>query len=329
MSFSSPLFAAIAVTVIALLASTWWFGVYRRRKAEREAGVQALASMKWRECAGLVLQSLAEKGYQEEPSSRQPGDGGTEFLLVRDGERYVLGYKHGTAYRLGEANVRDFANAVQLAGAKGGILVTLGSAEGHARVLARRYEVDLIDGPQLWPQVESLVPPTVIEGIRAEASRGIERGRRAGLAGSLGLGLLAFAALHLLAPGDAGDATATTGIATAAPATAAAPPTDAASLQVEAARKALAEVENLSDEDRAKRRLAAAQRVAELAEADTAVWSTASTLVISMDSADGLDRGLVNEACAILVGYEELRFSRLQLEPPAGSDAPVRWRQCQ
>ena len=108
-----PLFAAIVVALAAFATSTWWFGVMRRRIAETTAGIRALAGMKWRECAGLVLQALGEKGFVELPSSRQPGDGGTEFLLTKGDERCLLSYKHGTAYRLGEANVRDFANAFQ------------------------------------------------------------------------------------------------------------------------------------------------------------------------------------------------------------------------
>lgn len=73
----------------------------------------------------------------------------------------------------------------------------------------------------------------------------------------------------------------------------------------------------------------AAARVADLPQATQALWSTQSTLVISMVSGDGIDSGVVNDACAVLVEYEELRFTRLQLEPPPGSNAPVRWRQCQ
>lgn len=320
----SPLIAALGATLVVLLASLWWFGVHRRRQAETAAGIQALAGMKWRECAGLVLQALGEKGYREEPSSRQLGDGGSEFLLNRDGKRYVLSYKHGTAYRLGEANVRDFANAVQLAGAEGGILVTLGSSEGHARSLAGKYDIDLIDGPVLWPQVEPFAPPAMLEDVRAQAGRAIEKGRRLGIVASLALGLAVFGVGYGLQPDEPEAAAVQAAAPTVAPA-----PTDAASQQVEAARKALREVEQLSDEDRARRRATAAQRVAELEAARTAIWSTNSTLVISMASADGMDQGLVNEACAILVEYEELRYTRLQLEPPPGSDAQVRWRQCQ
>ncbi len=353
----SPLVAAVVAALGAFLVSHWWFGVHRRRKAETAAGISALAGMKWRECAGLVLQALGEKGYVEAPSSRQPGDGGTEFLLVKGDERCLLGYKHGTAYRLGEANVRDFANAVQLQGATSGVLVTLGSAEGFARDLARRYGVDLIDGRSLWPQVEPFAPAALIEDIRAHAARQISHGQRIGAIASLALGLVVFGlgsamqpaetpAPVLSAPATPPPASGTTATpapapATGAPAAAQVPPApepaapaapqfqDEASRAANAALEELKEVAKLTDEERTQRRLVAASRVADLETANNAIWSTQSTLVISMVSGDGIDKGIVNDACAILTEYEELRYSRLQLEPPAGENVPVRWRQCQ
>lgn len=337
-----PLLAAIVATLAAFATSTWWFGVLRRRIAETTAGIRALAGMKWRECAGLVLQALGEKGYVEMPSSRQPGDGGTEFLLTKADERCLLGYKHGTAYRLGEANVRDFANAVQLQGAQSGILVTLGTAEGFARDLARRYGVELIDGRSLWPQVEPFAPPNLVEAIRSEAAAEIRRGQRLGIFASLGLGLLVYAVGLLGEPSEplppvatgapaAATPTASDSAAPAGATEAAAAPVfqDPASVAANKAMKALEEVAKLTDEQRAQRRLMAAARVADLPQATQALWSTQSTLVISMVSGDGIDTGVVNDACAVLVEYEELRFTRLQLEPPPGTNTPVRWRQCQ
>ena len=336
----SPLFAAIVVALAAFATSTWWFGVMRRRIAETTAGIRALAGMKWRECAGLVLQALGEKGFVELPSSRQPGDGGTEFLLTKGDERCLLSYKHGTAYRLGEANVRDFANAVQLQGAQSGILVTLGTAEGFARDLARRYGVELIDGRSLWPQVEPFAPPNLVEGIRNEAAAEIRRGQRLGIFASLGLGIAVYVLGLLSQPpapmapippiaAEAPAADASGSPAAAAPAAAAPVYQDPASLEANKAMKALEEVAKLTDEQRTQRRLMAAARIADLPQATNALWSTQSTLVISLVSGDGIDSGIVNDACAVLVEYEELRYSRLQLEPPAGSNVPVRWRQCQ
>lgn len=344
----SPLVAALVVTVIAFLASAWWFGVHRRRKAETNEGISALAGMKWRECAGLVLQALGEKGYVEAPSSRQPGDGGTEFLMVKGDERCLLSYKHGTAYRLGEANVRDFANAVQLQGATSGILVTLGTAEAFARDIARRYGVELIDGRSLWPQVEPFAPAALIEEIRAHAAQKNVHGQRIGAVGSVVLGLLVFAfgtimqpdspaavAPDLAAPATAAPASAAgTDAAPAGAGQAAAPVArpefqDEASRAANAALEELKEVAKLTDQERTQRRLVAASRIADLDAANNALWSTQSTLVISLVNGDGIDTGIVNEACAILTEYEELRYTRLQLEPPADAGVPVRWRQCQ
>ena len=335
-----PLFAAIVVALAAFATSTWWFGVMRRRIAETTAGIRALAGMKWRECAGLVLQALGEKGFVELPSSRQPGDGGTEFLLTKGDERCLLSYKHGTAYRLGEANVRDFANAVQLQGAQSGILVTLGTAEGFARDLARRYGVELIDGRSLWPQVEPFAPPNLVEGIRSEAAAEIRRGQRLGIFASLGLGIAVYvlglvsqppAPMAPIPPIASGTPAADTAGSPGAAAPAAAAPVyqDPASLEANKAMKALEEVAKLTDEQRTQRRLMAAARIADLPQATNALWSTQSTLVINLVSGDGIDSGIVNDACAVLVEYEELRYSRLQLEPPAGSNVPVHWRQCQ
>ncbi|GAB2655017.1 restriction endonuclease [Arenimonas aestuarii] len=347
----SPLVAAIVVTIAALVASTWWFGVHRRRLAETQVGIQALAGMKWRECAGLVLQAMEEKGYKELPSSRQPGDGGAEFLLVKGDERCLLGYKHGTAYRLGEANVRDFANAVQLQGATSGMLVTLGSAEGFARDLARRYGVDLTDGRSLWPQVEPFAAPQMVLAIREQAASEIRKGQRLGMFASMALGLLVFAAGYSMQPGEPGpvagipagpavaapaaipDAAPAGTAGDAAPAAEAEAPasrfTDKASQDAEGALRELEVVARLTEQQRIERRLAAAAEVGELSAAENAQWSTQSTLVIRMNRADGIDTGLVNEACAVLLQYEELRYSRLQLEPPAGTTGQVRWRQCQ
>ena len=340
----SPWIAAFIATVTAVLASTWWFGIHRRRLAENSAGVQALAGMKWRECAGLVLQAMAEKGYTELPSSRQPGDGGAEFLLVKDNDRCLLGYKHGTAYRLGEANVRDFANAVQLQGATTGMLVTLGSAEGFARELARRYGVDLVDGRSLWPQVEPFAPAHLVEDIRHQAATGIRRGQQMGLVGSLILGMIVFGVAQLgedPSPGlPAGGAPVAAPAPTQAPAPASATPeapapaaaptySDQATQDASEAMKELAAVAQLTDEERALRRRQAASRVADLDQVNRALWSTQSTLTVSLVREDGIDAGVVNDSCAILVEYEELRYSRLQLEPPQGSTVPVRWRQCQ
>lgn len=322
---SGPLFAVV-VTVVGVLASYWFFGVHRRRQAEIDAGVLALANMKWRECVGLVLESLHSDGYQEEHSTRQPGDGGTEFLLKRDGEQVLLSYKHGTAYRIGEANVRDFANGVQLQGAQSGILITLGQAEGAAHELARKYGVKLIEGSVLWPRVERYVSPTIRASVRNEASGGTSKGLWIGVAGSLALGVAVFLMGQQLEPKKVE--------VVAAPAPVVAAPKvvtdeDRAAARINETARAMAEVASLTDEQRLQRRADAAAKVGAFTQINTAGWATQSTLVLTLTQTDGKDRQLIDEVCRTLTQYEELRYTRVQLEPPMDSTVPVRWRQCQ
>ena len=341
---------ALIVAAVALAGTTWWFGVHRRRQEELKAGVAALANMKWRESVGLVLQAMAREGYVEEPSSRQPGDGGSEFLLRRGDKLNLLSYKHGTAYRLGEANVRDFANGVQLQGAHNGILVTLGSAESFARDLARRYGVELIDGDELWPKVRSFMPHSLMEGIQAKAAGQTRQGLWLGVGASFLLGAIAFVLGPALdeapaSPGPEGAAASTAALPVQPPAPAEAEasatgdPVDpgtpslgqpqTAAQQVAAAQRAMAEIAALTEQDKAERRREAAARVAQIASIENAAWSTNSTLVLRLIRSDGEDGDLVAEVCRSLVQFEELRFTRLQLELAGAAEGRVRWRQCQ
>ncbi|KFN44463.1 restriction endonuclease [Arenimonas oryziterrae] len=322
----SAALAAILVTLFGLAAAGWWFGVHRRRQAETEAGIDALAAMKWRECVGLVLEALSREGFREAPASRQPGDGGTEFLLTRNNEQVLLGYKHGTAYRLGEANVRDFANGVQLAGATSGILLTLGSAEGTARDTARRYGVEVIDGNALWPKVQDYVPAQIVENVRAQAA---ERTRKGLWSGAVGSVLLGVATLLL---GNPFDFDADAPVALPAASTQAAPAKidlDASAKQINAAAAAMAEVAKMSETELAQRRVEAATKVSTFTQVGSAAWSTQSTLLVMLKRTDGDEKNLTQDICRILTQYEELRYTRVQLDPPMNSNIPVRWRSCQ
>src|SRR4249920_1175425 len=185
---------AVAVTIVGLLAVGWWFGMHRRLLLETEVGVQSLANMKWRECIGLVLEALQKEGYREDRADRHVSDGGAEYLLTRGNEKILLSYKHGTAYRISEANVRDFANGVQMQGATSGMLITLGAAESTARDLAKRYGVQLIDGPTLWPKIQGYVPVSISAHVKSVALAQTQKGLWTGAIACVALGIVTFIA---------------------------------------------------------------------------------------------------------------------------------------
>lgn len=327
---------ALLVAVIGLSLTSFWFGISRRRRAETEIGIQLLARMKWRDCVALILEALQREGYRHTTDSLAVGDGGSEFLLMKDQQRVLLGYKHGTAYRLGEANVAEFLNALDMRGARSGILLTLGSAEAGAVEAARSSNVQLIDGASVWPKVRPLMPPDLLEEVRVEAAGLSRKGLWAGVLGTL----LAAGLVYVL--GDAGQAPgAPTAVRSAAQALGSDPrplaPTangtgpraDAAMLeQLNTTAEAMAAAAKLSAPELAQRRADVAHNVALISQVDVAGWSAQRTLLVTLNRSDGKDQALVEEICRIITQHEELRFTRIQLQPPAGSELSVRWRLC-
>ena len=67
--------------------------------------------------------------------------------------------------------------------------------------------------------------------------------------------------------------------------------------------------------------------VAALPGVERVLWSTSSTLVVQQRA--DVDQAQVQEICGVLRRYDTLRASRLQLQPPSGSDRKVRFLQCQ
>jgi restriction system protein len=332
MSVITPLLIAIGLGLVCYGAGYWWFGIMKRREAEVVCGITALAAMKWRECVGLVIHFLEKEGYREEMSSRQPGDGGTEFLLKKQNETVLLSYKHGTAYNIGEANIRDFASSVQVIGAQRGIFVTLGSIENIARSLTKKFDIELMDGKDLWPRIESYIPTQTREKIASEAASKTQKELRftgyASIVVTI-IGFLAFGGLAALT--SSGESASTPQIAQQSATSVTDSKTDAQKEleKINAAAKELDAIDKMTEQQRNQRRINVATSVASLTYISTAVWSTPSTLLISLNELPTDDKTLVAEVCSILTQKEELRYTRIQLDPPPGSTAQVRFRQCQ
>lgn len=327
---------AVLVAALGLVVTAFWFGVSRRRQAEAEIGIQAMANLKWRDCIAVILEALQLDGYRRAANSTANSE--SEILLDQRGTSVLLGFKHGTAYRLSEANVRDFAHAVGMRGARSGILLTLGTVEGSAaRGLAASSGIELIDRNALWHKTREFMPAEVLHHVRGEASRRIGKGLWAGSLASLLAGVAAYAITSLPAPSATAQAT---GAARSAPPAVGMParsPTaatvvsaqDPVLAQLNATAKAMADVARLSPEQLARRRAEAAKQVSSIPQVETAVWSAQRTLLLSLSRTDGKDKVLIEEACRILIQNEELRFTRIQLNPPSGSGLAVRWRLCE
>jgi hypothetical protein len=238
----------------------------------------------------------------------------------------LLGYKHGTAYHLSETNVRDFAGDVKMQGAARGILVTLGVAEPNAPGLAKRYGIELVDGAALWPKVREFLPANIRDHVRLQTAAQTWKTIWIGTAGSLALGVAVFFVANNLASDENLNPLATA--ATTSRAAASDATSSAALKKINATAAAMKQVATLTDAELVQRRADALKQITSNAQVGSAGWSSESTLLITLRQSDGADAGLIENVCGILSGYEELHFTRLQLQPPVSSTMPVRWRQC-
>jgi hypothetical protein len=327
----SGLVLAIIVAVIGVAACVTWFGILRRRKAETELGIQALANLKWRDCIAIVLEALHRDGYQRSAVAEAPAGGATEVMLTKDGNDVLLEYKHGTAYHLTDSNVREFVNDVSLNGAREGILVTLGSADEGALRVAATHHMQIIVGQQLWPKVRNFVVPSLLEQVKSQASQRTRMGLWTGTLASVAAGGLIFLLMGDHGSYDSGPVVADSDVA---PMHGQSPkaPTDAQMLaQINATAKAYEASTKLTPEERAKRRVEVSHRIAALPRVGQAIWSAQSTLLVNLRVAgdDAADTQLLDETCRLLVQQEEMRFSRVQLESPPHSGRRVRFRTCE
>jgi restriction system protein len=323
-SLSSLLLGLLMMLVLGI-CGTFYFRNIRRPKDEAAAGIRALSAMRWREFSHFVLDAMRHRGYDVlTPADEAERGQQTEFLLAKDGQRWLLGCKHGSAYRLAAPVVAEFAGSIRFQGARGGTLVTPGTISPDARTPAGTASIELVDGGKLWPEVAPLLPPSLLEDVRRQAD---ERVRRqvsltwlGAVAGGFALGLL-LGGLLPESP-DATESGSAPSAVTTAPTTvaAAALPSPQA---VTSATNAAATSATLADED--AQRLEVTQRVARLPGVVRTLWSTKSTLLVEVDETSS-ER--LADVCSVLERYENLRTSRVQLQPPAGSEQRVRFRQC-
>ncbi len=306
----------IASFLLIGVAASLYLNRIRLPREESAAGVAALAGMRWRDFIHLVLDALIGRGYERDFEPQAAGEEG-DYVLERDGQRFLLSSKHGAAYVLGSTAIAEFANVIRMRGAAGGLLVTPGQFAPEARPLARAQRIELLDGPTLWPELRPLLPEAQRAVVSAPSHARTRRQTILAWCGALVVGAAVFVLGHR--EGDIESPTTTIppkvigSTPVKAPASkaqkivipAAAQPDDAASLL--------------------RHRAEVAATISTLPGIDRAIWETQSTLLVHLldDQTDPLPM-----ICPQLERYEALAATRLQLQPPQGSVRPVRFVQC-
>lgn len=296
--------------VLAGVAGYYVWRVWRPRREVFE-GRRILAAMRWRELSNLVMDALASSGFEPEPADTRSARGANaDVVMHRDGRPWIVVCKQGLDHRVLPPAVEEVHRTVRMRQAGGAVIVTPGHIDPKARDVAP--EVELVDGTQLWRLLEPLLPESVHEEVAMRARSRATRHSAVVAAVATVVTFGATWALTQFSVGDAQVAPVVTGAAPAAPAAASAePPVDRPP-----------PVSTLSEE---AQRLELPHRLNDVPGVDRAVWSTASTLQVFIE-----DPAIATDAaiCQVMTHYPLLRASRLQLQPPPGSDRPVRFKQC-
>lgn len=307
---------SIISTLLLGAAATFYLQKIRLPREETLAGIAALAGMRWRDYIHLVLAALNQRGYER---VFEPGASGDEsdYLLERDGQPWLLSSKHGTAYVLGSTAIAEFANAIRLRGAAGGLLVTSGQFALEAKPLAVAQRIELLDGPALWSELKPLLPQEQLATVSAPAQARAKRHVAMTWLASLAVGALLFVFVH--------QPTSEPIAATQSTVAAGAPSTAASAIPPRAATPDNASTMPTDPAQLEKRRDGVVQAISTLPMVDRALWSTQSTLLVYLLNEQG---DPMRDICPLLERYDELGASRVQLEPPPGSTRSVRFLQC-
>jgi len=316
----SGIWLALLVFLVAGGFATAWILGLRLRREEQATGLMALSGMHWREFQRLVLAMMEARGYRR---AEHPGEGASDALieLEQDGQAWLLSTKHGAGYVPGPSAISEFANALQLRGAAGGWMTTLGALAPEHVSLARVQKIELLDGQTLWSEIKPLLEPAQREEIT-----GVVR-KRANHHLVLAWAAAAVAAFAVtMLPGSDPEPRTPTARAAATPAASAAAGTPSGST-APATPGAAAESDTVPEDPAALalRRRRVAEAIGTLSWVDRALWSTQSTLVVHLIEGTQPDK---SELCGLVEPYAELRASRLQLQPPTGSEQAVRFIQC-
>lgn len=317
--------ALVVALVVGGAISAWLWTAYCQRLVAA-GGLRALTAMRWREFSRFVIEALQAQGFEAsriEPDAQRGQQ--ADLLLNRDGQTWLLSCKQGVNYRITPGMVDEIARAVRGSNAQGGILATLGRIEPEART--RDQGIELLDGATLWPLIDPLLPPSLHRDLVARARAKTLRITVLACVGALALGI----AVATLVSGDSDQGAEPAPVAAATtvtppePATTKPPPTPSPAAPTSEG-VADAEPAPETELDDGAQRTMIERDISILPGIERASWVTRSTLLLQL--LPGATEAQIDAICTVLERSEALRASRVQLQPAAGSDKPVRFMQC-
>jgi len=153
----------LAPLVFGIIVLSWVgaeiYKLFNRRLLDKQAGLETIRSLTWKEFERLVGEAFKRKGYSVEETGRASGDGGVDLLLQKGDQIVLVQCKQWKAWKVGVKTVRELRGVVASQKAHSGIVVTCGHYTEEARAFAEMNPIQLIDGPALASLVASVQAP--------------------------------------------------------------------------------------------------------------------------------------------------------------------------
>lgn len=314
----SPWLIGSLLAAVACVCALVWLWAFRRRHDEVRDGLALLADQRWRELSTLIRQALHEQRAFIEARAAEGlrNEANGNLLMSGEGHRWLLVCKHGRAYRIGAGTIDEMAGEMRLQAADRAMLLTEGRVERDAVSAASAAHVEIVNGSAFWFLLKPYVDPSRCRDIVSSAKRRAARHSAIAVLASLTAGLLvAIGVATLTSTDEAADA----GRQSEAAHTVTAPRPESSSAG------AFEPVPDIDDAEFARQQQAVSKALVESAGIVRGVWPTRMTLAIDRNAEDAAVWPVI---CRELEKHPALRTVRVQLNPPPGSDEPVRWRQC-
>jgi restriction system protein len=159
---------ALAFISLAAAAFSAVQQLLRRRLLDRQADLQSIKDLSWREFEQLVGESYRREGYDVEETGGGGSDGGIDLILRGNNETILVQCKQWRVQQVGVDKVRELYGVMTAEGANRAILVTSGHFTNDAKSFKVGKPLTLVDGPALATLVHDVrtqtaqpVPPTV------------------------------------------------------------------------------------------------------------------------------------------------------------------------
>jgi len=126
----------------------------QRPRATTADLIEQLRSIDWFQFEKLVALVYCKLGYKVTRRGGPNPDGGIDLVIEKEGQRSAVQCKHWRTWNVGVKAVREFLGALTDARIKKGVFITLGGYTGHAKQLADKHGIEIVNQTGLAKMIE-------------------------------------------------------------------------------------------------------------------------------------------------------------------------------